>query len=176
MPRRSSRIIEAASASVKNDLRVAQLYNPDISDDSDHDDVVKKAKVKRQYTKRTKKQENDIKSVLKKTNKNTATFSPSCPTEDSLVRAKRGRMSTNSTDSEPVLKRAKTVVYEKPSNNNEDNAASEKVSSVEVKKESVEEVTRCRCEECPSLKSVNKIKTLLNTSYTDSNSNFIINY
>ena len=176
MPRRSTRIVEAVSASVKKDnLKVAQLYNPDISDDSDHDDLVKKAKVKRQYTKRTKKQENDMKSVLKKTNKNTATFSPSAPKEDSLVRAKRGRMSTNSSDSEPVLKRAKTIVYEKPSNNNEDKAASESVSNVEVKKESVEEISRCRCgDECPELVKTNKIKTLLSTTSTDSNSNFII--
>ena len=92
----------------------------------------------------------------------------------SLVRAKRGRKPTNSCDSEPVLKKAKTVVYEKPSNNNEDKAASEKVSNVEVKKESVEEITKCRCDECPELVKNNKIKTLLDTSSTDSNSNLIV--
>ena len=75
MPRRSTRIVEAASlgdralslvASMRNDiLKLAQFYNPDISDDSDHDEV-KGVKVKRHYRKRSKMQEDDLKSVSKK--------------------------------------------------------------------------------------------------------------
>ena len=68
-----------------------------------------------------------------------------------------------------------TKVYERPSSNNKaliEKAA--KVNQVEIKKEPMEEMTRCQCVECPELVKNNKIKTLLYTSSTDSNSNFII--
>ena len=215
MPRRSTRIVEAAS--IKNDnLKVAQLYNPDISDDSDHDQV-KEVKVKRQYRKRSKTQEDDIKSVSKKTktNKNLTTVSLSPPTEvrvsldttnqravlmsrdqalpirknlsddseeDYVPPAKKAslaktkRKPTKNFDGEPAVKKSK-VVYEKLPNNNEDKDALEKithVNKVDIKKEPGEEITRCRCVGCPELVKNKKIKTLLYTSSTDSNSNFII--
>ena len=75
-----------------DDLKVAQRYNPNISDDSDHEDEVKKAKVKRQYRKRAEKQkEGDIKSAMKKTNKN-----PPSPA--------KVRMTPGSTNQSPVFR------------------------------------------------------------------------
>ena len=98
------------------------------------------------------------------------------------------RSSTTGFDSEPALKKAKTMGQEEPSNNNDDKSALEaalhayfvreekvsKVDQVAIKKEPLEQITRCQCFECPELVRTNKIKTLLmNTS--DQNSNFIIN-
>ena len=77
------------------------------------------------------------------------------------------RKSSSGLDSEPALKRAKTMVHhEKHSNNND--------GKVEIKNEPREQITRCQCVECPELVKNNKIKTLLASSY-DQNSKFIIN-
>ena len=137
----------------KDDLKIAQSYNPNISDDSDQEVNVKNIKVKRQYRKRSKKHEDNIMPVSKKakTEKEPPTVTPLSPSS---------------------LKKVETLVHEKPSNNN-DALEKGKTVKVEIKREPGEQITGCQCAVCPELVKTNKIKTLI-LSDADANSNFII--
>ena len=100
------------------------------------------------------------------------------------------RRQTSGCDSEPALKKAKTMIQEEVSNDNDDKTALEealhayfvkeelekvsKVDQVEIKEEALEQNRKCQCAECPELEKNNKIRTLL-AGCSDQNSNFIIN-
>ena len=123
MPRKATKKVGAGPVKT-DDLKVAQSYNPNISDyDSDKEGDVNKTKLKRQYRKRTSKQHTDIKPPPKQTRMPRG-YNPSDDSEDIYnPPAKRYGKRSFSSGAEPASKKAKTIVPEKLPNNNEDNTA-----------------------------------------------------
>ena len=164
MPRKATKKVGAGPAKT-DDLKVAQSYNPNISDyDSDKEGDVNKTKLKRQYRKRTSKQHTDIKPLPKQTRMPRG-YNPSDDSEEEYnPPAKRYGKRNSGSGSEPASKKAKTNVPEKLPNNNKD-------KEIKIKKE--QDILRCQCVKCPELEKIIKIKRLL-VSSTDQNSNLII--